>query len=249
MATQLSIVNKVLRRLREDTVTGSTDNDYAALIAEFVSEIHQELVDDWEWEFTKHDVRFDVVAGQTRYNLSAAINTTGDVALSTPNFCLPRSEITKNGAGNPAAYYYNTDTTEYGAPMMLLNDLERARIRSRNSATTASNPVWFSLTNDGEVMYCDLAYIPDTTVGYCYFTFYTKPGVLEVDGTTDDTVIKIPERPLYLGAYFLALNERGEEMGEPGMMAEQRYLQAKGVAIESDMKHNQLTNQYDWVRA
>ena len=37
MATHLELVNRVLRRLREDTVTGITDNDYSELIAEFVA--------------------------------------------------------------------------------------------------------------------------------------------------------------------------------------------------------------------
>ena len=34
--TQLQIINRVLTRLREDTVTSSMDNAYATLISEFV---------------------------------------------------------------------------------------------------------------------------------------------------------------------------------------------------------------------
>jgi len=58
----------------------------------------------------------------------------------------------------------------------------------------------------------------------------------------------MPHRPVYLGALYLALNERGEEMGEPGGKAEQRYRVALNSAIEADQKAKVRSEEYEAVR-
>ena len=49
MATQLTIVNKVLQKLREDTVSSVANSSYAKLIAMFVNDAKEDLEDMWFW--------------------------------------------------------------------------------------------------------------------------------------------------------------------------------------------------------
>jgi hypothetical protein len=71
---------------------------------------------------------------------------------------------------------------------------------------------------------------------------------LEVDGSTDGTEIYIPNRPIYLGALWLAFNERGEEIGEPGGIAETRYMKSLAAERERAFVHEQSTGRFDWYR-
>ena len=79
-------------------------------------------------------------------------------------------------------------------------------------------------------------------------TVYTEVQRLESDGTTDADTIWLPEDPVFWHAYMVAINERGEEYGEPMAIAERRYYEVLDSAISTDKKHNELTNQYDWYR-
>jgi hypothetical protein len=47
--TYLELVNKVLTRLREDTVTTVDYNDYSTLIGEFVNDAKKEVESAWLW--------------------------------------------------------------------------------------------------------------------------------------------------------------------------------------------------------
>ncbi|MGH3055164.1 MAG: hypothetical protein ACRDL7_09330, partial [Gaiellaceae bacterium] len=77
---------------------------------------------------------------------------------------------------------------------------------------------------------------------------WTPAPVLLQDGTTDDVNILIPDRPVFQLALMYALNERGEEIGEPGNLAEQRWLSALAVAREKDIASAQRGDRYDWRR-
>jgi hypothetical protein len=59
MATQLQIVNKVLRRLREGTVTSVSSSSYAKLIAMFVNEA-KELIEDTNF-WTANETAIDTI--------------------------------------------------------------------------------------------------------------------------------------------------------------------------------------------
>jgi hypothetical protein len=59
---------------------------------------------------------------------------------------------------------------------------------------------------------------------------------LALDGTDDDTEIKLPALPIELYATYLALNERGEEMGQPGSLAAANAVDALGSALERDQQ-------------
>jgi len=247
MATLLSITNRVLRRLREDTVNSTTDSEYAGLIAEFVSETHQEVINAHEWEQFKSLVKFAVVADQKVYNLSATTVDGGDVTVGY-DVARKDSALRYDAKHQPLAFYFRPSSSSYGWPMIHISDDERRRLEAQNNTLTADYPSFFSLRNDGTNLYLDMPWSPSGSADNVEIDFLTEPALLESDGTDDSTTITLPERPIYLGALMLALNERGEEIGEPGQMAERRYMEALGAAIEKDHKHDEMTNQYDWYR-
>jgi len=77
---------------------------------------------------------------------------------------------------------------------------------------------------------------------------WNNPEVPITTDTDDGYEFVVPALPIYLGTLFMALNERGEELGEPGSIAERRYYDALNTAKESDIQVRGLTNEYEFVR-
>lgn len=240
MATQLELVNKVLLRLREDSVTASTDNDYSQLVSEFVADIHREVVEARKWQSCYHSTSFDFVVGQRKYVLSKNITAGGD-ALDA-NTTLPNLLSIYR-----AGYQYEDGADVDGEPLALISYSEALRREALNNDNQVDNPYYVAISNDGTDTFAFFPY-PPQAAERIVLEFDTEDAELENDGTTDNTVIKVPHRPVYLGALYMALNERGEEVGEPGNIAEVRYSLALSGAMEADMSHDEFTNQYDWRR-
>jgi hypothetical protein len=78
--------------------------------------------------------------------------------------------------------------------------------------------------------------------------FWTPAPKLAVDGTTDGDEVILPDRSIFLGALMMALNERGEEIGEPGNLAERKFINALGAAIERDIQSKAKAERYEWRR-
>jgi hypothetical protein len=58
----------------------------------------------------------------------------------------------------------------------------------------------------------------------------------------------MPSKILVLGATMLALNERGEELGEPGNIAERKFAAALAAEIELDRMRGVYPNQFEMFR-
>jgi len=95
MATQLALVNKVLRRLREDTVTTVSESTYSQLIAEFINDIKREMEDRALWAALHTDITTNTSSGTMTYDLSAS--TTERSELLYDNDRWPRVFITTSG--------------------------------------------------------------------------------------------------------------------------------------------------------
>jgi len=240
--TLLQMVNKILKRLREDTVLSTDSTDYSMLIGEIIADQYRELQEVYAWESTKHTIIFDTVASQTRYCLSRNITSGGDARDANSRLACIGSIVDKKGA-----FVYDSDTDYDGSCMVLISDTERAKLAARDRDQTQDEPWYYSVTNDGVDWYLDFAWAP-TQVKRCDINLITVYSDLETDGTDDNTVLYVPARPLYLGALAMALNERGEEIGEPGNLAGERYKMALAAAIEADAAANIATNHYDWYR-
>jgi hypothetical protein len=77
--------------------------------------------------------------------------------------------------------------------------------------------------------------------------FNTPEDDLDVDSDAN-TDIKVPNNVVVLGALYKALNERGEEIGEPGGIAETNYYNALSRAISLDMNNRSRADGYVWFR-
>ena len=113
MATALQLVNKVLRRLREDEVTTFT-NSYTNLILDFINETKREVEDAWNWTSLRTTKTITTVAGTRQYSLTGAgsrfrvldvwdTTSMGRLALANVQYVNDSIEG-QEGQGSPYAY-------------------------------------------------------------------------------------------------------------------------------------------------
>lgn len=245
--TFLQLVNRVLRRLRESTVAASNESDYSRLVADFVADIHQEVCESDDWASFEHTINLPVVAAQREYNLGALTTASGDVVA--PDRVTTDQSILLGEANAPQAWLYDDANDVTGQPLTRLsNEALESKYRLDTSQTEA-DPVFFSLLqhDDNEGYILRLWPTPSAS-RILRIRFYTPEPELATDSTDDATVIRAPVRPIFLGALAMCLNERGEEIGEPGNVAERRYLEALVSARETNAERKGRTNSYEFYR-
>jgi hypothetical protein len=253
MATQLSIVNRVLRRLREDVVTATTDNDYSELIADFVADAVSEVQDAHDWEACKHTVDVDIVDGTSDYELTATVANGGNVRNSADRVCNVESELLFLDHDVAQVWIRDSDSDELGANLKFVTPEVFRQIKEHDLTETNDDPCYFTIqaifneTNDTNKLYLKLYPEPDAA-RVITLTFWTPVPELLADGTTDTQNIIIPTRPVFQLALMYAFNERGEEIGEPGNLAEQRFHRAMTTAVERDISMYGKADRYDWRR-
>lgn len=256
MATKLDIVNNIMRRLREPTVLTSSATPYARLISSIVAESYEEVLDEWNWRPVAEMSYMEVPAGQDRIvasatNVKYGVVPDGRLVVIREHgaaWGFSYTGLLTGTGGDPT----NLDTffQENAVPMNELPVTRFAAVRLGDSTKYPSDlpPTNFSIRP-----------LPDESVEILFHTickndwtfalgFYARPGRLTDDSTTDDVQIDIPYRPVQELALMYALNERGEEMGEPGNLAQQRYTQALSSAKEADLKAGEHSNEYEWGR-
>ena len=68
----LGLINKVLRRLREDTVTSPGDSDYSAQVGEYVKQAVSEVEDSWDWSVLRTTIQVTTTASDFNYSLTGS---------------------------------------------------------------------------------------------------------------------------------------------------------------------------------
>ena len=250
--THLELVNRILRRLREDTVTSIDDNDYALLIAGFVADAYDEVLDTHPWEACKHQVVITLVQAQDTYNLSKLIADGGAIPADT-RLVKEDSELQFLDKDIPQAFIYEAPSDTGGFTPQFVYPEQLRFLRSRDRNEDEDLPSFFTVypsNVDGEGnMLLEVYPSPsDSTTVTLELWFWTKPDSLEVASTSNGTRLLIPDRPVFELALMYAMNERGEEMGEPGNLAERRYAAALYTAIEKEMQAYARADAYDWRR-
>ena len=190
-----SIVNKVLRRLREETISAdwigdlndSSDvDDYQKLVGDFVNESKQAVEDAWHWSFLR----------------SLATVTT---SASTATYAIP------SGTNRMSVLQVINDTSDFIIPQM--------------SDATFYNYTFVGSTSNGSPLYyrlngTDISFYPTPDAAYTIKLHIVLP---QDDLTESATTLTIPEQPVVLGAYALALSERGEDGGTGQSLATNRF--------------------------
>ena len=251
-ATQLSTVNRVLRRLRENTVSSVADTEYSILIADFLNQIIEEVGSAHNWSIDRRDVGVFITGGGSALGSAGLTDGNSNLigegiksdravpAVDENNFpiCYAGFELTslkqipKYQA--PEVYYRNINEYSFGGGTLVTDD-----------------PQWFTYTQTTNSW--QLLWFPrvDTSTRdfYVLSSWYDPQDILEVDGTDDGVTLRYNDQLMYLGTLWLALNERGEELGEPGNMAENQYRLALEQAIYNDAyTTQQISNNLDWRR-
>ena len=215
MATYLSVVNSVLRRLREREVTSVNDNSYARLIGTFVNDAKREVEDAWNWTHLKSTIQVDTEQSVFRYELSGSGQ---------------RFRLLTDYANRPSVF---NDTED-----VYLQKSPSTRWMSRqlnHDDVTENQPQWFEFngfTDDGDVI-VDFYPIPDKIYSI-NFDVVIPQNDLATDGSDDATHIKCPVQPIAFGAWSRAIYERGEDEGYLSDLAFRDYQNALADAIAWD---------------
>lgn len=245
MATQLTIVNNVMRRLREDEVTSVADNAYAQLIAMFVNDGIREVCEAYDWSSLIHQIRVDVSDGTSEYDLSQTVAEGGNVNNSD-RVTNESSMLRFDKYNRPLAFLYDSSSdTDANIQLKLMTDDDR-RYRSLLDTSEANvDPCFFSLpmatTGDGYM----IKFWPEPDASReLRIVFWSPQAELAIDGTDDNTEVIVPNRVVEAYAHMIAANERGEEIGEPGGLLERKFANFLGGAIESAMASDMRADRY-----
>ena len=116
--TYLQLVNSVLTRLRESTVSGVNENDYSRLIGEFVNDAKREVEDAYNWNALRTTLTATTVAdtfsyelngAKSRFRLLTAINDTENLFMEQRSSAWFDNEFLNNdpAKGAPKYFTYN----------------------------------------------------------------------------------------------------------------------------------------------
>jgi len=208
MATYLSLVNEVLRRLREDEVTTVSDTAYSELIGDFLNQIKEEMEDATSWNALRSTIQVTTVGDSTTFRYSL------------------------------------TGTGQRSLILDVWNDTEDMWLRKRSSQwltarlntvpVDVNSAIYYGINgidSSGDI-YVD-TYPVTSTTETLNFNMVVPEAILSVD--TDET--SMPRRALVLGAWALAIDERGEDGGVSFTKADARYRAALSDAIAIDASY------------
>lgn len=233
MATQLTIVNNILARLREDTVGSVVETDYAQLIARFVNDAKADMEDiNFEWSMYETTITVPILGDGTRtYELTG----TNDRSWLLRNY---------NNKDIPAAY----DATAGEVGQLFdcpLKELRKERALT-NTIVDVSNPRTFAVAYDGDNNGWELELLWGSNNARTWTTYWYVPQEpLAVDGSADNTNILLPRRPVELRALAYALIERGEELGPPAGPTWVQSVNAIAAALETDTQVQKKSQEID----
>jgi hypothetical protein len=215
MATYLSAVNSVLRRLREREATSVNNSSYTRLIGTFVNDAKREVEDAWNWTHLKSSIQLTTIPGFFRYELNG----------SGHRFRLIYDYLGRPGVFNDTedVYLQKSPSTRWMSRQLNHDDV------------TENQPQWFEFngfTSDQDAV-VDFYPIPDK--GYSInFDVVIPQDDFSVDGSDDATVIACPVQPIIFGAWSRAIYERGEDQGYLSDVAYREFQTALGDAISWD---------------
>jgi hypothetical protein len=201
-ATVLTIVNKVMRKLREDTVNSIDGDIYAEQITDLLTEVKDEVEKAWPWQALLGTVLLDTTASAYRYKLQGIYE------------------------GSKIMEVYDQTNNRY-----LINDPNKVKEGLKYPTPDEGKPIYWDYAgwNDDEML-IDIYPVPDVDDIRIYVNGWYPQGDISYTDP-DTTYIYTPMNPLVLGTYARAVEERGEDDGNSFTRAEARYRKALGDAI------------------
>ena len=116
--TYLELINDVLVRLRETTVSTNSETTYSALIGKFVNDAKRQVEDAYAWNVLGTTITLSTVSGTYSYALTGAgqkfqvqdvINVTGNVGMKNIDFATMNryQNFSTPVSGIPAYYAFD----------------------------------------------------------------------------------------------------------------------------------------------
>ena len=184
--TYLELVNKVLTRLREDTVLTVNQNNYSALVGEFVNDAKEFVENAWDWS---------VYYKQITENTSNGVSTV-DLTGTNDYTTIESALLYKSGGiTDPLIYRDRAWMTD-------------AAYQALGSNARGQPKYWTVFRLDNGELEILLHPRPDATYNLI-FNVYDRPDTL-VD---DSDSITVPSKPVIMLATAFASRERGETGG------------------------------------
>jgi len=217
--TYLTIVNQILRRLREDEVATVTASAYSTLIGDLVNTTKREVEQAWRWKHLREETTF--LTGQ---------DTTNAFALT--------------GWGKQAIIRDLYDITN-NLRLTTMSD-ERWRVMVDLGGTVTSDQPWnwrvggYDSSGDLEI---ELYPLPPV---FSLNTIKAYGWVPQADLSSDTDELLVPDYPVILGAYSRAVSERGEDMGAAYDETVRDYQSALNDAIARDSANENFGYASDW---
>jgi hypothetical protein len=120
--TYLELINGVLRRLRENTVSTYNETDYSTMIGDLVNDAKTTVEQSWEWSALRNTITFNTVSATTTYALTGAgqssvlkecINDTSNLFLQqrTKTFFNSQNYTASPASGTPNYFTFNSTDT------------------------------------------------------------------------------------------------------------------------------------------
>ena len=218
--TYRELINQVLIRLREDTITSdwsgaindsSTVSAYHKVIGALINDSKRSVESYHDWLNLRETVSINTVSGTKNYNLSSGQELKiVDVINATTGMHL--NQVSK--------VYLNTvkyPTDDTGEPLYY----------GFNGSDTSNN------------LKVDLSPVP-TSVQTLNFEIIKHQDTL----TNAATVLKVPAQPVILGAWARAIAERGEDGGTQSSLAAVEAAEALKQSVILDSGNTQYES--DW---
>jgi hypothetical protein len=184
LPTYLQLVNEVLVRMREPTVSTVNENTVSALVGKFINDTKRYIADAYDWD-----------AFNTSINVTTTANNGGPYTIT--------------GSGLRFKIHNVINTTAYGELTPITrNELDINMYAAANTQRAApGNYVLTGVDTNGDTQ-VNFWPVPDN--GYVMRFSLMIP---EADLSSDTDVTKLAKEPIILGALARALIERGEDGG------------------------------------
>jgi hypothetical protein len=253
--TRKELVNKVLRRLREDELTASqaiADVPYAAMVGEFFNDVKEEVEDAWNWSQLRAELDFNTTSGNSLYNL-------GDADVTSTALTVIDSDGNIFYVSSVEGYNTEDASNERTQILGIFNNTQKIELHNKsdryfNRVTklgTQQNSLPDSYRtkgydNNGD-MIVELYPVPDATYAMTCWVYNPQEPLI-----TDASVLVLScaETAIIHGTWAKCISERGEDGGQLFDEVTKKYNDYLATAIARDRAHYDSSDdgaEGDWV--
>ena len=218
LPTYLSLVNDVLVRLREPTVSTVTQTSYSSLIGKFINDAKRQVSDAYDWDAFNQAVTVTTVAGQVgNYSLTnAGIRFKTMDVINTSRFY----QLTPLSHADHDVFYYTIPTPIQNLPMYYT-------VQGVDTNGDLKVKFWP---------------VPDDVYNIRFSLI-----VPENDMSSDSDTTLLAKEPIILGAYARALVERGEDGGLSSSEAYALYKSSLADLISLELARSPENDSFEAI--